>query len=289
MNIETANRLAELRKKNGLSQEELADKLGLSRQAVSKWERAESSPDTDNLILLAKIYGVSLDDLLKSDKPVDEIIKDNKEKTETENQKKKEEEKMKDHVSISGDGIHVTSKNGDSVHIGVNGIHINDKDYNSKVKIKRKKRKKIVDMLYGVSFALATILYILFSVFWDQMAFTKGGNPSGWAVGWILYIVALIIPSIVDAIWIRIFYKVNYIFIGLSAFLYLGMMYGAWHPWWCLILAAIVLHIVTSSVEKVIYGDRFEDKGIEIGDMLPPLIEVGASRSRILPNPVSTS
>ena len=71
MNIETANRLAELRKKNGLSQEELADKLGLSRQAVSKWERAESSPDTDNLILLAKIYGVSLDDLLKSDKPVD--------------------------------------------------------------------------------------------------------------------------------------------------------------------------------------------------------------------------
>ena len=37
MNIETANRLAELRKKNGLSQEELADKLGLSRQAVSKW------------------------------------------------------------------------------------------------------------------------------------------------------------------------------------------------------------------------------------------------------------
>ena len=54
---------------------------------------------------------------------------------------------MKDHVSISGDGIHVRSKDGDSVHIGVNGIHINDKDYNSKVKIKRSRRKKIVDML----------------------------------------------------------------------------------------------------------------------------------------------
>ena len=64
MTIENANRLAELRRAHNLSQEELAEKLGVSRQAVSKWERAESSPDTDNLIALAKLYGVSLDDLL---------------------------------------------------------------------------------------------------------------------------------------------------------------------------------------------------------------------------------
>lgn len=51
-----------------LSQEELASRIGVSRQAVSKWERAEASPDTDNLILLADIYGVSLDELLKGEK-----------------------------------------------------------------------------------------------------------------------------------------------------------------------------------------------------------------------------
>lgn len=70
MNIEIANRLVELRKKNNLSQEALAGKLGISRQAVSKWERAEASPDTDNLILLARLYGVSLDELLKTDEEI---------------------------------------------------------------------------------------------------------------------------------------------------------------------------------------------------------------------------
>ena len=64
MTIELGNRLAELRKQHGLSQEELADQLGVSRQAISKWERGEASPDTDNLIELARIYGISLDELL---------------------------------------------------------------------------------------------------------------------------------------------------------------------------------------------------------------------------------
>ena len=64
MNVEIAQRLAARRKQAGLSQEALAEQLGVSRQAVSKWERSESSPDTDNLIALAQLYGVSLDDLL---------------------------------------------------------------------------------------------------------------------------------------------------------------------------------------------------------------------------------
>lgn len=64
MNIETATRLYEYRKAHGYSQEELAAKIGVSRQAISKWERSESSPDTDNLIALAQLYGVSLDTLL---------------------------------------------------------------------------------------------------------------------------------------------------------------------------------------------------------------------------------
>lgn len=67
MNIEIANRLVNLRKENGLSQEQLAEKIGVSRQAVSKWERSEASPDTDNIILLARLYNVSLDELLRTE------------------------------------------------------------------------------------------------------------------------------------------------------------------------------------------------------------------------------
>ncbi len=72
MNLLTATRLQELRKMNGYSQEVLAEKLGVSRQSVSKWERAESSPEIDNLMALAKIYGISVDDLLNTDK--DKVI-----------------------------------------------------------------------------------------------------------------------------------------------------------------------------------------------------------------------
>ena len=64
MNNDIAQRLAEMRRSRGYSQEELAWKLGLSRQAISKWERAESSPDTGNLLALSRLYGVTLDELV---------------------------------------------------------------------------------------------------------------------------------------------------------------------------------------------------------------------------------
>ena len=73
MNIELGNRLAKLRKEHGYSQEELADKLSISRQAISKWENGESDPSTENLIALSKLYGCSLDALVGNEeapKPV---------------------------------------------------------------------------------------------------------------------------------------------------------------------------------------------------------------------------
>lgn len=64
MRINIAKRIYEYRKAAGLSQEDVANRIGVSRQAVSKWECAEASPDTENLIALAVLYGVTVDELL---------------------------------------------------------------------------------------------------------------------------------------------------------------------------------------------------------------------------------
>ena len=60
-----ADKIIDLRKKAGWSQEELADKLGVSRQSVSKWEGAQSIPDMNKILQLSELFGVSTDYLLK--------------------------------------------------------------------------------------------------------------------------------------------------------------------------------------------------------------------------------
>ena len=62
-----ADKLIELRKKAGLSQEELAEKMNVTRQSVSKWESAQSVPDLEKIIKLSELYNVSTDYLLKDD------------------------------------------------------------------------------------------------------------------------------------------------------------------------------------------------------------------------------
>lgn len=60
-----AEKIIDLRKKNGWSQEQLADKLGVSRQSISKWESAQSTPDMKKIVALSELFGVSTDYLLK--------------------------------------------------------------------------------------------------------------------------------------------------------------------------------------------------------------------------------
>ena len=135
MDLAMAQRLVNRRKAAGLSQEALAAQLGVSRQAVSKWERSESSPDTDNLIALAALYGVSLDELLYGEAADSaDDSKDSSVGTEASDDKAEEDEDSADNTSRSDKplvdislarGIHVIDPDkGEEVHVGWNGIHV---------------------------------------------------------------------------------------------------------------------------------------------------------------------
>lgn len=69
-------KITNLRKKNGWSQEELAEMMNVSRQAVSKWEGSQSTPDLERILQLASIFSVTTDYLLKDDQDVAEYTKD---------------------------------------------------------------------------------------------------------------------------------------------------------------------------------------------------------------------
>lgn len=76
-----ADKIIKLRKKNGWSQEELADKMHVSRQAVSKWEAAQTTPDLEKILGLAKLFGVTTDYLLKDELESEEFSNDNSDST----------------------------------------------------------------------------------------------------------------------------------------------------------------------------------------------------------------
>ena len=74
--MELYEKIVFLRRKNGLSQQELADKLEISRQSVYKWEQGLTSPDITKLPELAKIFNVTVDELLNNDIDEKELAKD---------------------------------------------------------------------------------------------------------------------------------------------------------------------------------------------------------------------
>ena len=247
MNVEIANRLYEYRKQNNLSQDELAEKIGVSRQAVSKWERAEASPDTDNLILLAKLYGVSLDELINSD-PV-----------KTGSKKQGDNEETKDYVNISPKGIHVVESDGSEVHVGWKGVHVKDVDEDKEVHIGWDgiKVREGDDYIYDEDgwnfrhqrsfwheFPVALLVIVAYLIL--------GGYYGHWHPGWIIFFIIPIYHSFIEC-----FYKKTWrgrlnalpVMLVLTAiFLFYGFYYGAWHPYWILLLIGPVYHSLINAL-----------------------------------------
>lgn len=101
--MEFNNRLYELRKRKGLSQEELANKLNVSRQTVSKWELGDTTPDMEKLVAISDLFEVTLDELVtgkvieshSDSKETSEVLQVVEEKVLTEENKKKAKKWLK--------------------------------------------------------------------------------------------------------------------------------------------------------------------------------------------------
>lgn len=261
MNIEIANRLVNLRKSNQLSQEALAQKLGISRQAVSKWERAEASPDTDNLIMLARLYGVSLDELLKTD---DEIPRPIEEQEETEQESLKEDAFSKDgnaeYVHVGFQGVHVKDKNGE-VHVGWDGIHVDDKKKGDNVHIDKKgvyvngekyDKEWFSHHAHFPMFLIITIAY-----------FIIGCVYGAWHPGWLLFLLIPIWNSLVVAIEKKNAHCFAYPALAALIFLCLGFFRFAWHPGWVVFLTVPLYYSLVSYCQSVMHRNKSREENRE--------------------------
>ncbi len=108
--MEFHNKLYNLRKQKGLSQEELANRLNVSRQTISKWEVGDSTPDMEKLIAISDMFEISLDELvmnkvlthIEKTSSKSEIASELKEKVLTDENKKKAKNGLKIAVIIFG-------------------------------------------------------------------------------------------------------------------------------------------------------------------------------------------
>lgn len=253
MTIEIANRLQQLRKNNGLSQEQLAEKIGVSRQAVSKWERSEASPDTDNLILLARLYKVSLDDLLNTHEDIprgenstenvlvleefptdEEVERSQNEEDENNTATEPEPETNKTKVKIGLGGVYVQDGE-DVVDVSWKGIRVKDKEDDIDLRwgknvhedeeaeqTPRKRAGQLETFPFPVVIA---ILYLFCGFILHE-----------WVVSLLLYLLIPLYYCTIEAVKKRNPNIFPYPVVAVGVFLLFGFCYGAWHPSWMIFL-----------------------------------------------------
>lgn len=255
MNLEIAGRLVALRKENNLSQEALAEKLGISRQAVSKWERAEASPDTDNLIALAKLYHVSLDELLQIHEEEEsgeqmqdglqsdagqqhdewQAEEDRAESSESDEDSVQDAPDDEEGVYVGFDGIHVKDKSGE-VHVSWRGIHVLDKNNDNEVHLDKNGIRVKGDEAQNHIFTrgkdaelplcmIAIVVYIVIGYMYHV-----------WHPGWLVFLLVPVISTLICAVRNRNANFFAYPVLVALIFLYSGLVNHVWHPAWAVFL-----------------------------------------------------
>lgn len=203
-------KLYELRKEKKLSQEEVADKLNVTRQTVSKWETNQSTPDFDKILPLCELFEISADELLSGNKKEENSVEKQTKKVETEEERipsKQEIRRKSAEVVSTSVFIYIVAVALVSVAIPVlkmNPIVVSAvflcavawatariiKHYMSIPKLEKtkeeKREKEIIKQINGIVGAICTAIYFIVSF-----------TTMAWYITWVIFIINGLICQII--------------------------------------------------------------------------------------------
>lgn len=226
------NNLYELRRRAELSQEELAEKLGVSRQAVSKWERGEAYPDTENLIIISEMFSITIDELLKVDmsEEIPEPTSDTEEGADT-------------HES---EGTSHTVRKSVTVNVGGVKIHVDKSGTDEYEDDDDDEDEEEASGKLSLWYALPYTIVVTFAFF------AIGLFSGGWYWAWTLFLTIPIYYPLLDAIRSRKASEFPYPTFLVFIYLLFGMLYGAWHPWWIIFLTIPIFDPIAEAIDEMI-------------------------------------
>lgn len=210
MSIKQGDYLKKLRNENNLSQEKLAEKLGVSRQSISKWEQGYAVPDTDNLFKLSKLYGKSVDTILNCG--------------EGENVRQQADIKIRQ------------TENSHSVSAA------DEQDIKNKETVTQssKKAKKKRGWFFAAYPFIAIFVMVLLGVL----------NSSLWKTSWIFLLTIPLFYTGIIAWEKKNLLIFCYPIAVLILFLLGGFCFGLWHPLWIVFLTIPIYYIFAAFTRK---------------------------------------
>ena len=245
-------RLSEFRKRKGLSQEEVASKLNVSRQSVINWENGDATPSIYYLKDLSNLYGVSIDDLVNVSKPIDDCYK--------------KEEKKSEHIHINKKGVFINADE-DHVSISKDGIRINDGgisefSFDNKKQRKKKFFRKLAGIIDGTMLVLVCITYLVLGFI----------NSDYFSLLWPMFLASFIPGGILRCIALKKANEFPIVWIATSAYFFIGMMFpyylniNGWHPYWAILFIIPVYYIFANSIKSLIKVSKYKGNNSDNDD-----------------------
>ena len=202
--------LYELRKGASLSQEELAERLGVSRQAVSKWECGEALPDTENLIAISRIFEISLDSLVGN----------------AQDTTAQESNDSKARVAF----LEVDDDEDDDDE--------DDEDFESEAPTAN--RSPLMRVLYALPYPIVvTVAFFLW-----------GALGNAWHIAWTLFVTIPVYYSVIECIHKRRLALFAYPVFVTFLYLLVGMVWGVWHPTWVIFITIPIYYPIAEAIDR---------------------------------------